>query len=214
MLSTTYISKVDYVYRILLQNIITGQLTPGTRLVEKDLADEFGVSNTPIREALKKLKREGLVEAKSHQGSYVTEVSLEEAKEIYEFREVIEGLASKRATERANNNQIAELKQIIERMKQSLRNDNLEAYSGLNEEFHNMVAKISGKRSSRYIRDLRNQSKVLMQYPAVLRPETSFKEHKEIMAAIEKRDPEQAELLVRKHIKKAKKDVLESMCSK
>lgn len=212
-LNIPYTSKVDYVYKILLENIIQGELSPGTRLQENKLAEGFGVSNTPIREALRKLKRESLVETKSHKGSYVAHVTIEEAKEIYEIREILEGLATKRATKNASEEQLHQLKQLIQQMEDNLSNDDIKGYSQLNEEFHNKLAKISGSRAYKYIRDLRNQSKVLMQYPAELRPETSLTEHKEIMAAIEKRNVEDAELLVKKHIRNAKEDVLKTMNS-
>ncbi|MCF7890308.1 GntR family transcriptional regulator [Candidatus Bipolaricaulota bacterium] len=212
-LGMPYSSKVDYVYNILLENIIRGKLSPGTRLKEKRLADEFGVSNTPVREALKKLKREGLVETRSHKGSYVTQVNEEEAKEIYEIRESLEGLAAKRAVKKVSEEQVNRLKEIIQGMEDKLTEDDLKGYGQLNEKFHNKLAKISGKRAYKYIRELRNQSKVLMQYPGEIRPKTSLKEHKKIMEAIASRNASEVERAVRKHIRNAKEDVLETMTS-
>jgi len=209
-----YPSKSEKVYDILLENIIRRRLTPGERLVERDLAEKLGVSKTPVREALSRLRKEGLVEGTSYRGFFVTRISPKDMEEIYELREVIEGLAARNATKKINEEQIEQLNSIIRSFEECVRKKDLEYYSSLDLEFHNLLAAGSkNRRLSQIMQLLRNQTRILMSSSVVLpgRVEASLKEHKKIMNAVVSHEPDLAEQFAREHIKNVKKAVLSSL---
>jgi DNA-binding GntR family transcriptional regulator len=106
----------------LRQSIIAGRLAPGARLVERELTAMMGVSRTVVREALRQLESEGLISIIPNKGPVVRELTLEEAKDIYSIRAVLEGLAARRFVENASDNQIEKLQQAL--------NATAEAYQG------------------------------------------------------------------------------------
>jgi DNA-binding GntR family transcriptional regulator len=98
----------------LRQSIIAGRLAPGARLVERELTTMMGVSRTVVREALRQLESEGLISIIPNKGPVVRELTLEEAKDIYSIRAVLEGLAARRFVENASDNQIEKLQQALD----------------------------------------------------------------------------------------------------
>ena len=105
------------IYNELKRRIIEMEYPPGSAIVEKDLISEFKVSRTPVREAILKLSQNGLVDLKPRVGTYVSQIDLSEVKYAYEVKKNLEGLASELAAQRANENEIKELFDIIERFK-------------------------------------------------------------------------------------------------
>ena len=100
------------VYETVKEKISTFQLKPGTRLVEEQIAEEAGVSRTPVREALNRLGQEGLVKIFPQWGSYVREIDLEEIREVFDLREALEGMAARVAASRISEGEIEELKRL------------------------------------------------------------------------------------------------------
>ncbi len=103
------------IFEVLKKRIINLELKPGDPIIEKDLVEEFGVSRTPVREALIKLSQIGLVETRPRVGTFVTQVDLKQVKDSYEVKKTLEGLASELAATRATKEEIDELFKIIER---------------------------------------------------------------------------------------------------
>lgn len=209
-----YPNKTEKVYELLLRSIIDRSFSPGQRLVERNLAKKLGVSKTPVREALKKLKEEGLVEGTAYHGFFVARISRKDIEEIYALREVLEGLAARDATKKINQEQIRELNSIVQSFENYVRDKDFEYYNLVDLKFHNLLAAISeNKRLSKIMQLLRNQTRILMSTSVILpgRIEASLEEHKKIINAIVSQEPDLAEQFAREHIKNVKKAVLSSL---
>ena len=183
--------------------IVTGQLQPSERLIESELARSMGVSRTIVRVALARLEREGLVEHERHRGARVRLVDESEAVEILEARAVLEGLAMRRAAQRATVEEIAELRAILERMRVLREADDLLGVSEENARLHQRLLAIGGHATAnRLIATLRSQM-VRFQYRTILLPgrgERSLSEHTAIIDAIAAGDGDAAEEAMRLHL--------------
>jgi len=200
------------VYRILKARIIKGDLKPGEKILEVNIAEQLGVSRTPIREALRELAAEGFVKMIPNQGMAVNNVSIEDIKEVLQIRKLLEGFAASIAAKKINKGEIKKLEKIIEKMNISISKDDVLVYSDLNGEFHNLILNICGNKrlikictnlngsDHRFrIRALRDNSERL---------KYSLKEHQEIVEALKRKDAEQAERLSKKHINNVLENIL------
>jgi len=200
------------VYRILKVRIIKEDLEPGEKLLENKIAEQLGVSRTPVREALKQLAVEGFVKTNPNLGVVVVEFSLEDIREVLQIRKVLEGLATSIAAKKINKAEIKKLEKIIEQMSISINNNDLLAYSDLNGEFHNLILKVCGNK--RLIKICVNLSssehrfkiRSLRGNPGRLKH--SLKEHQEIVKALKKGDSIQAESLSQLHLDSILKNIL------
>jgi DNA-binding GntR family transcriptional regulator len=187
----------------LREEILRGDLAPGQRLVEAELAAQIGVARASVRSALIELTNEGLVERVQHRGARVRVVTLAEAIEITECRMVLEGLCAAKAAERVSEQEVRELKALTRSMREVVSAGDLLAYSNLNQKLHQRVREISAQRTAaQTIERLRGQF-VRHQFRLALqpgRPSTSLVEHEHIVAAIANRDPAAAEQAMRAHL--------------
>jgi DNA-binding GntR family transcriptional regulator len=183
--------------------IVTGRLQPNERLIESDLAISLGVSRTLVRTALARLEQEGLVEHERHRGARVRLVQQSEAVEILEARSVLEGLAVRFAAQRATPEDVEELEQIVEEMRQRREADDLLGVSEGNAKLHRRLLEIGGHATaSRLIASLNTQI-VRFQYRTILLPgrsERSLGEHIVIIQAVAAGDPDAAEAAMRTHL--------------
>ena len=212
-----YPSKTEKVYELLVDSITKRKLSSGQRLVEKSLAEKLGVSKTPIREALNRLKKEGLIQGAPYRGFFVAQILPKDVEEIYKLREVLEGLAARDASKRINKGQIQQLKSIVESLENCIEKKDLEGYSSLDLKFHNLLAAISkNQRLSQTMQLLQNQTRILMSTSVVLpgRVKSSLEEHKKIMTAVISHTADLAEQFARQHIKHVRKAVVVSLKGK
>jgi len=199
------------VYRVLKTEIVKGNLKPGTKLLEDKIANQMGVSRTPVREALRELAVEGFVEMTPNQGMAVTTVSLEDLKEVLQIRGVLEGLATYLAAKMITREDIIKLERIINKMNICIVKDDTLAFSDLNADFHDLILKICGnKRLIRICSNLSDRAHRFrirsLSIPGRLK--YALKEHQEILEALKKKDSEQADKLSRKHINNVLKNIL------
>lgn len=191
--------------------ILSGALAAGERLNEALLATRLGVSRGPVREAVRGLERSGLVVAVRNQGSYVRQVSAEEALEIYDLRAAITGLACATLAERATPAQMAELKALVKRMEQAHRADDPPAYYAANLDFHAaLLAHGGGPRARRLYEELGNELH-LFRRRALVQPENmreSNAEHAAILRAIAAGDAAAARAAGEAHIAGGKRRFL------
>jgi DNA-binding GntR family transcriptional regulator len=192
-----------HVRESLRQQILGGDLAPGQRLVESDLAEQFGVTRASVRAALIDLTGEGLVERIQHRGARVRVVTLDEAIEITECRMVLEGLCAAKAAQRASTTDIAALVAFRDAMRDAVATGAVLRYSELNHALHQRIRELSGQHTAaRTVERLRGQF-VRHQFRLALqpgRPATSLPEHERIIAAIVARDPAEAERAMRAHL--------------
>ena len=199
------------VYRILKIRIIKGNLKPGEKLLENKIAEQLGVSRTPIREAIKELAAEGFLKTSPNQGVVINNISIEDLQEVLQIRRVLEGLAASIAAKIINKEEIAKLEKIIERMIITINRNDLLAYSDLNGEFHNLIFNVCGNKQLIKICNNLSSSEYRFRINALRnnpeRLKYSLKEHKEIVEVLKRKDSEQADRLSKKHAE----NVLESI---
>lgn len=183
--------------------ILRGELVPNQRLVELDLSEEFSASRPAVREALRELAGEGLVERVANRGARVRAVGFEEAIEIAEARRALESLCAGKAAEVVTDAEIAELQQLGEAMEQAVAAGDRERYAAKNREMHDRVHEISGQQTAIHlIRRLRGQN-VRQQFRLAQqtgRANVSVVEHAAIIDAIARRDRAAAERTMTAHL--------------
>jgi len=184
----------------LRQQIFARQLEPGSWIDEQKLAVEYGISRTPLREALKVLAVEGLVTMKVRRGAYVTEMSREDVAQVYHLLGLLEADAAGEAARQAGAGQLAELRQLHERLEKQVKNR--DAFFATNEAFHMKLLEVAGNRWRRQIVDDLRKVMKLNRHHSLFRQgrlASSLAEHRELMAAIEGRDARAATRLMRSH---------------
>lgn len=191
-------------YTLILEAIDAGFFKPGDRLVESELADRFGVSRTPVREALQRLETQGML---SRDGRSLIVASLDhnQLAELYAVRTELEGLAARLAARAATDEEVRVLRGMVEEDRKLIGGDPKEL-SRANKRFHKQIHLASHNRFLVQQLDLVHRSMALMattSFAAEGRDEVGLAEHDRIIAAIEARDPEGAYQALRTHISKA-----------
>lgn len=194
------------VTNVLRNAIVTGELELGEKLSETALAQKLGVSRTPVREALKQLQQEGLVEIISRVGTCVTKPTEKEILELFILKESMEGLAAGLMAERGDIPEQTELHKALENMNEAVRNGNIDSYVEANDRFHDAILKGSGNSKLLYhfnllINQLPYKRFVYITLRQPDRLEKSIEEHREIVKAIQRQDSQRAEQLMREHVK-------------
>lgn len=200
-----YSTKREKVYQLLREEIIDGKLYPGERLVISNLAKKYDVSEIPVRESLQVLAQEGYVETAPHLGFVVSSMSKEDVREIYEIRINLEGLAARLAVQNMSNTNIESLKKIIDGSEVFLDSKDFKGYWEYNKNFHRSLYKYcSNNRLYEMIIGINEYSKRFPPYfTCVEEVKESIREHREIIAALNNRDEDLTEKLIRDHTKKS-----------
>jgi DNA-binding GntR family transcriptional regulator len=183
--------------------IFAHELAPGSWLDEQSLAQQFGISRTPMREAIKVLASEGLVTTKMNRGAYVTEVDRRDLEQIFTVLSLLEGQAAKETASKATEEQLNLLDDLHHRLEKAAADRDVEQFFEINVKFHELIQDIaSNKWMNGVIADLRKVLK-LQRRDSLTRTgrlQNSLLEHREILQAILKRDPTAAEAAMRKHL--------------
>jgi DNA-binding GntR family transcriptional regulator len=183
--------------------IVQGEYAPRQRLIEADLCERFSTSRFIVRSALQELAAQGLVEFQRNRGARVREISLGEAIEITEVRQLLEGLQAARAAERVTRAEGAALRGIVKDMRAAVANSELLVYRDLNAYLHASIRDIAAhETSARLLRQLRDQT-VRHQFSLALvpgRPAVSLPQHEAIVAAVTARDPAAARRAMHEHL--------------
>lgn len=213
MLTPESSTRSDRIFRELEFEIVSGKLPMGTKLGEKTLAARFGVSRGPLREALRRLEGGSLVVRLPHLGVRVVELSNADLAEIYEIREVLEGLAARLAAERMSEEELARLRELLQEHLDLASNEGQiypQAFG--DEDIHYRVAKGAGSFLLRrllcgdlysLIRLCRYRTTGPDQLPA-------YRDHIRIIEAICERDGQMAEILMRRHIVAARNRLVQT----
>ena len=203
----------DWVYEEVRQAIIDLRLHPGEPLREAAIAEQLGVSKTPVREALARLEQEGLVETTSFKGAVVSAYSNQDLQEIYELREMLEGAAARAAASTASPTTIEALRDVLQRSRELRDRGELSELASLLGHFDLIVyEQVENQRMRAMIENLKAHltriGKLTEDIPG--RVESSVEEHARIVEAIEAADPDGAERLMRLHIKSVLADRLKA----
>jgi len=205
---------VDDATQTLREAILNGRLPSGARLRQTDLAAQLHISRTPVREALGRLQHEGLVELLPRGGVRVALLDLEEAVELYDLREVLDGLAARLAARRASARSVAVLERALDRMARCLTRANPSQWFTAHVLFHEEIFRAAGNRRLRMLLPVVRLS-IRHFHPLLLRTRhrlgQAYLEHRRIFDAIATHDPEAAEREARSHIASATEIVLELM---
>ena len=190
----------EEVAELLRQRIFQRELEPGSWIDELKIAEEYGISRTPLREALKVLAAEGLVTMKVRRGAYVTEVNEKDLSDVYHLLSLLESDAAGVVAARATSDQLKELQDLHAELEAAV--DDRERFFAVNERFHMRVLEISDNRwRSQMVADLRKVMK-LNRHNSLLksgRIQESLAEHRAVMAALAARDADTTVQNMRAH---------------
>ena len=186
----------------LREQIFSKQIIPGSWLDEQSLAKQFGISRTPMREAIKVLASEGLITIKMRRGAYVTEVNRGDLEQIYTVLSLLESQAVKEVATKASEDELNLLDHLHHRLEKAAADRDIEQFFEINSKFHELIQEIAGNRwMNGVIDDLRKVLKLHRResLTSTGRIQNSLMEHREILKAILKRDELAAEAAMRKH---------------
>lgn len=194
-------TKAASVVEVIREAILTGELEPGERLLQEELAERFNTSSTPIREALRQLEAEGVLKHSPYKGVQVAEVRLEDVREIYLIRGALESLAARMAVPFLNSAHVARLKAIQEQIKAHIADGNFRALRKPNYEFHMLIYHAAGlPQLLRMILSLWTKFPWDTLHVIPGRAVNSAQEHDRIIQAIEGQDAKLTGQLVQEHI--------------
>jgi len=195
------------IYHELKSMILERKLRAGEKIFQDKLAHDLGVSRTPLVNALKYLEREKLVKALPRRGYVVRQFTEEEMISIFELREVLEGLAARRAAANISEAQVTRLEGFFKKFKQLKDLNDYKRYENEDRRFHNFVAQLGSKEFLKTILEAYNIIAFSYQvdvYEGLVRPpHETITEHLAIIRAITKRNPDKAEELMRSHLRKS-----------
>jgi DNA-binding GntR family transcriptional regulator len=198
-----YLPLRDVVFNTLRQAILRGELKPGERLMEIQLANKLGVSRTPIREAIRKLELEGLVLMIPRKGAEVADITEKSLKDVLEVRRALEELSVKLTCDRITKEEIGELEQAAENFRKTLKSKDITEIAEADVRFHDVI--YTATKNQKLIQLLNNLHEQMYRYRIeYLKNEEVYpkllKEHKEIIDRISKGEKEEAAKRVCEHI--------------
>ncbi|MBP8625402.1 MAG: GntR family transcriptional regulator [Syntrophorhabdaceae bacterium] len=214
----------EQVYKNLKSTILNGELLPNTRLIEERLADEMGTSRTPVREAIQKLEKEGLIRKLPKGGFAVSQITDKDIDEVFGIRGVLEGYAGYLATIRAEEEDINALEAIVRKEEECLKTKkeghtktydyDMDEIVRLNTEFHDRLYRAAkSERLYTIINDLRDSiyrfRRIIFRFSGMA--EISMQDHKDMITLMRLKKASRVESLVRRHITRGKNLIKKNM---
>jgi DNA-binding GntR family transcriptional regulator len=186
----------------LIEDILNGRLAPGAKIVETRIAQQFGVSQGPVREALRDLELFGFVVSSPFRGTQVRKISTEELLEIYPIRAALEGVAARAAAVRIDQPTLVHLEELIEVMREAAGRDDHRAEADADHNFHHAIVKASGNRMVEHVwQTMRLSITTCLTHSITHRSLHEIAErHVAVLEALRSGDPDRAEAAVRRHI--------------
>jgi DNA-binding GntR family transcriptional regulator len=206
-LGTTHKNLDAKVYDRLKAMILERKLLPGEKIPQEKLAQDLGISRTPLVNALKYLEKEKLVQSVPRRGFFVRLFTKQEMISIFELREVLEGLAARRAALNISDKEIEQLKGYFQSFQGQSDIPDIKGYAKEDRRFHNFLLGIGAKEFLKSILETYNiiiySYQVISAEGLVQSPNESIQDHLAVIDAVSRRDEEAAETLMRKHLKKS-----------
>ena len=208
------LSLVNQAYQELKRIILEHQIPQGGKLNEGELAAALGISRTPVREAINRLEKEGLVEIFPQRGAFVVQFSEKDVNELFLIRENLEGLAAYLAAEKMTGNDLAKLESCIQGFKEPYSKKDIQRYAREDFKFHQTIIMLSdARRLINLISTLYDHIRIFRLTTMGLssRMNTSLAEHQSLIEALRKKDAEEAERQMRQHIRHVRHGVMENI---
>jgi DNA-binding GntR family transcriptional regulator len=211
LIITDSVSIRRKVHNYVREQILSGEIAAGERLIETKIAAEIGTSRTPVREALHSLEMEGLIESIPRVGYTVKPISDKEVEEICDIRTAIEGLAAGWALQKAQEKVVRELRKNVATAEERLARGQITDFIDLDAQFHEIIAKCSG--SSRLLELAQTLRRHMLRYrvQSIYSPvnvAAAINGHKAILFALEKGDPDAVNQAIKQHLDASKKDII------
>ena len=202
----------EMVYEELKMQILTGEIVPGTRMMEVELAGEMGVSRTPVREAIRKLEKEGLVTIEPRRGAYASRISTQDMIEILEVRQDLEGLAAYFAASRMSPENLEQLRKISANYNKAVEEGNMSDLIQYDTGFHRLI--VDSCRNKILVNMVEQLQELVLRFRYIYydnfkRAEKMPAEHQEILDAIASGDADRARNAADLHIERLKQMVIE-----
>ncbi len=201
----------EIVFEHLRNSILNGKLEPGERLMELQLAEQLGVSRTPVREAIRKLELEGLVEMIPRKGAYVADMSIKDILDVLEVRMFLEGLATYLAAERMSDEEIDALKEVLKKFEDGMMTMEKEDMIELDNKFHDMI--IKGARNNKLLQIVQGLHEQFQRFRVIYfneydEHEDLVKYHRAIVNAIAHRDSKEAQQYAQTHVEMIEESII------
>ncbi len=203
----------DQAYEYLRDAILNGQLAPLTPLSAPEVARRLGISRSPAREAIARLAAEGLARLEPRRGAVVAQITLDDLEEIYEVREVLEGLACRLAALALDDTAMKEIDEVVAEHRAAVTVGDVARHMAADQRFHKLVRSIAGnRRLTESLDRLQGEIRVAMNttHRVAGGMHQALAEHEEIAEALRRRDPVAAEEAGRRHIRRLRQGLHES----
>lgn len=204
----------DVIFNTLREAIIVGELKPGERLMEVQLSEKMGVSRTPVREAIRKLELEGLVDMVPRKGAQVAVLSVKNIMDVLEVRATLDGLATELSAERITQEELKELENVQKQFINYVLKENLQGCIKKDVEFHDIIYRSS--RNDKLIQIVSNLREQIQRFRIIyLKDYRStkdiIKEHEEILNAVSNKHSDTAREVAQIHIKNQEMAIINSI---
>lgn len=204
----------EVVCDVLREAIREGMLAPRERLMEIRLAEELGVSRTPIREAIRKLEQEGFVVMIPRRGAYVADISIKDISQVFEIRGALEELAAGLAAERITENELEYLEQMVVKIRSYIESKDMDKIIEADVNFHDVLYKAS--RNERLVEIINNLREQMLRFRSYSmnqpgRLSNTWEEHRLLVEAIAARDADKARSIASMHMENAEKILLQGI---
>jgi len=201
-------------YEGLKRIILNGQVNPGEKIKEVEIAQALGISRTPVREAINRLEKEGFIEIFPQRGAFVVQVSEKDVFELFLIRENLEGLAASMAAGKNSEGSLVKLESCIEGFQEPFTEKDIQRYAREDLKFHQTIVMLSeARRLISLISTLHDHIRIFRLTTRGLsaRMKSSLEEHRGIIEAVRARNPEEAERRMRHHIRNVRGGVMENI---
>jgi DNA-binding GntR family transcriptional regulator len=213
-IQSSNLSLGSQAYQELRRIILEGQISPGKRMNEGELAKALGISRTPIREAINRLEKEGLVEIFPQRGAFVIQFTEKDVYELFLIRENMEGLAARLAAEKMTPASLEKLEACVKGFREPFQEKDIERYSREDFKFHQTIVLFSdARRLIKLVSSLHDHIRMfrLTTRGVADRMKVSLADHRRIIEAMRRKNPEEAERNMRQHIQRVRDGVMENI---